>query len=63
VDADFTVRQGDFKAALIAAAEEHGASLIVLGRPADDSLTTLDYLENELSPAIKEATGIETIVV
>ena len=53
VEADFTVRKGVFMAALIEAAKELGASLIVLGRPADDSVTTLEYLENKLSPTLR----------
>jgi hypothetical protein len=36
---------------------------VVLGRPADDNHTTLDYLEHTLSPAIKQATGADTLVV
>jgi nucleotide-binding universal stress UspA family protein len=63
VEADITVRKGDFRPALIEAAKDVGASLIVLGRPQDDNLTTLEYLENSLSPALKEATGSEVIVV
>ncbi|MBN1681583.1 MAG: universal stress protein [Anaerolineae bacterium] len=63
VESDYVVREGDFKTALVEAAKEVGASLIVLGRPADDNLTTLEYLEQQLSPAIKAETGIETIVV
>ncbi|MBN2303566.1 MAG: universal stress protein [Anaerolineae bacterium] len=63
VEADFTVRTGDFKPALIDAAKEVEATLIVLGRPADANVTTLEYLENTLSPALKEATGSEVMVV
>jgi nucleotide-binding universal stress UspA family protein len=63
VEADYTVRMGKFRASLIEAANELGASLVVLGRPADNNVTTLEYLENTLSPAIQEETGAETIVV
>lgn len=63
VEADYTVRQGDFRKALIEAANELGASLIVLGRPADDNITTVEYLENVLSPALKEETGADVMVV
>lgn len=63
VEADFIVRQGAFQASLIEAADELSASVIVLGRPADNNLTTLDYLENTLSPAIIEAIGAEVLVV
>lgn len=63
VEADFTVRKGAFREALIEAANEIGASLIVLGRPADEGLTTLEYLENKLIPAVKEETGCDVMVV
>jgi nucleotide-binding universal stress UspA family protein len=63
VEADYTVRSGGFRAALVEAAKEYDASLIVLGSPADKNVTTLEYLEQKLSPGIKEETGIETIVV
>lgn len=63
VEADFTVRKGNFGAALIEAAQEYNVSLIVLGRPADSSLTTLGYLENKLAPVLKEKTGAEVIVI
>jgi len=62
VPSDFTVRTGVFRAALIKAAGEYGASLIILGRPGEQGLTTLDYLENELLPAIRDATGTDTIL-
>jgi hypothetical protein len=48
---------------MIATAQEQQASVIVLGSPADKSVTTLEYLEKELSPAIREETGAEVIVV
>jgi len=63
VEADYTVRMGKFRSSLIEAAKELNVSLVVLGRPADNNLTTLDYLENRLSPSIKEETGAEVIVV
>lgn len=63
VEADFTVRKGDFRAALIEAAKDVGASLIVLGRPADDNVTTMDYIENVLSPVLKAETGCDVMVV
>lgn len=62
VPADFTVRTGVFRAALKEAADEYGASLIILGRPAEKALTTLEYMENELLPAIRDDTGIETVL-
>lgn len=63
VEADFTVRKGTFRDALIEAANELGASLIVLGRPADEGITTEEYLEKTLSPVLKEETGADVLVV
>jgi nucleotide-binding universal stress UspA family protein len=63
VAADITVREGVFSTALIEAAKDHEATLIVLGRPADEGLTTLEYLENELAPLLREKTGCEVMVV
>jgi nucleotide-binding universal stress UspA family protein len=63
VEADYTVRVGHFKASLIEAIKEYDATLVVLGRPAASSMTTSEYLENQLSPAIREATDAETLVV
>jgi nucleotide-binding universal stress UspA family protein len=63
IEVDYTVRAGQFKAVLIEAAKEYEASLVVLGRPADNNITTIDYLENQLGPAIREGTDAETLVV
>jgi nucleotide-binding universal stress UspA family protein len=63
VEAEFTVRTGQFKASLIEAAKEYEASVVVLGRPADNNITTIEYLENQLGPAIREEAGAETLVV
>lgn len=63
VEADYVVKEGELRPMLIEAAKECMPKLIILGRPADDNVTTLEYLENELSPAIKSETGVETIVV
>jgi len=63
VEADFIVKKGDFSSALIDAAQEYEASLVILGRPADDSITTLEYLEDKLSQHISEETGAEALVV
>jgi len=63
VEADYMVKTGGLEQALIEAAEECGASLVVLGRPAEDSVTTIEYLEQELLPAIEQATGVETMLV
>lgn len=63
VEVDTVVREGVFRTALIEAAKQYGASVIVLGRPAEHSLTTLDYLETEIKPAIAKATGAEVLIV
>lgn len=63
VEADYTVREGIFREALIAAARDNAASVIVLGRPGDASLTTEAFLQDELAPALEEATGAEVIIV
>lgn len=63
VEAEFTVRRGELEATLIEVAKEYSASLIVLGRPAEKSVTTLQYLENNLCPAIEAETGIRTVLV
>ena len=63
VEADYTVRLGKFRSSLIDAANELDVALVVLGHPADNNLTTLDYLQNKLSPSIKEETGAEVMVV
>lgn len=63
VEAEFTVRRGELEATLIEVAKEYGASLIVLGRPAEKSVTTLQYLEKSLCPAIEAETGVKTILV
>lgn len=63
IEADYIVRLGKFRASLIEVANELEAALVVLGRPADNNLTTLDYLENTLGPSIREETGAETMVV
>jgi nucleotide-binding universal stress UspA family protein len=63
VEADYTVRRGELEPTLIAAAKEYGASLIILGRPGDKNVTTLEYLEQKLCPAIEAETGIKTILV
>ena len=63
VAADYTVRHGALKPTLIQAAKEYRASLIILGRPGDMNVTTLEYLEGKLRPAIEAETGIKTILV
>ena len=63
VTARTVVKRGEFRAALLEAAAEGGASLIVLGSPGEDSsITQQDYLER-LAAGIREESGIETIIV
>lgn len=63
VEADFTVRRGELQATLIEVAKQYGASLIILGRPADKNVTTLEYLQKKLCPAIEAETGSKTLIV
>jgi nucleotide-binding universal stress UspA family protein len=63
VEADYTVRRGELEPALIEAAQEYGASLIILGRPGDNNVTTIEYLKEKLCPAIEAETGVKTILV
>lgn len=62
VEAGTIVKGGDFRSALIEAAQEVGASVIVLGRPAEGGVTRLEFLE-ELAADIKAETDIETKIV
>ena len=63
VQASTVVKRGEFRQALIEAAEEAEASLIVFGSPGEDSsITQREYLE-QLTASISEESGIETIIV
>lgn len=62
VTAHTVVKRGDFRAALLEAAAEGEASLIVFGSPGEESVTRRDYLEN-LTAGITAESGIETIIV
>lgn len=63
VPAEVTVKKGVFSHALSEAAREHEASLVIVGRPSDDNVTTMEFLENQLAPIIKEETGADLLVV
>ncbi len=63
VTATTVVKRGDFRAALLEAAAEAAASLIVFGSPGEESsITQQDYLET-LASGITEESGVETIIV
>jgi nucleotide-binding universal stress UspA family protein len=62
VEAGYTVRRGALEPVLIEAAKEYGASLVILGRPGDKGVTSLEYLEQKLCPAIEAETGIKTVL-
>jgi nucleotide-binding universal stress UspA family protein len=62
VAVDTVVKRGDFRVALVEAAQERGASIIVLGSPAEGSITQRAFLE-ELVANIQDETGIEVVIV
>jgi nucleotide-binding universal stress UspA family protein len=63
VQADILIKRGHFRRALVEAAREVEASLIVLGRPGKEgSLTPPEYLA-KLANRITQETGIETLIV
>lgn len=63
VTAHTVVKRGKFRQALIEAAQEAGASLIVLGSPGEDTSITHPEFLQELARSIAEEVGIETIIV
>lgn len=63
VTAEYVVREGALAEVLVAVAQEVKATLIILGRPREDHVTTLDYLQHELLPYLEQATGAETLLV
>ncbi len=63
VTAHTVVKRGKFRQALIEAAQESGASLIVLGSPGEDTGITRPEFLQELARSIAEEVGIETIIV
>jgi len=62
VEASTIVKSGIFKDALIEAAQETQAGLIVLGTPASDNLIEREYLD-ALVLELKEQTDIDAIIV
>ncbi|MBN1967341.1 MAG: universal stress protein [Anaerolineae bacterium] len=62
VEAATVVKRGEFRDALVSAAQEAEASLIVLGSPEEGGHTQRDFLE-ALAASISEECGIETIIV
>ncbi|GAB4572222.1 MAG: hypothetical protein Kow0077_11010 [Anaerolineae bacterium] len=62
VQASTVVKRGEFRAALLEAAREAEASVIVLGSPGESSITQREYLE-ELAASLEEESGIETLIV
>jgi len=63
VEADFVVREGSLVDVLVSVAQEVKATLIVLGRPREGNVTTLEYLQHELIPYLQARTGAETLLV
>lgn len=63
VEAKTVVKRGEFRQALVEAAQEAEATLIVFGSPGENgNLTQREYLER-LASGIQEETGIETLIV
>lgn len=63
VEAEVLLHEGDLGEELIKAAQEQGASLVVLGRPVDtESLFKMAGLE-KFAAEIEEATGVETRII
>jgi len=62
VTANTVVKRGEFRAALLEAAAEGGATLIVFGSPAESNITQREYLE-QLAGGITEESGIETLII
>lgn len=63
VAAEYVVREGALAEVLVAVAQEVKATLIILGRPREGHVTTLDYLQHELLPYLAQKTGAETLLV
>lgn len=62
VETNTVVKLGQFRAALLEAAQESGAAIIVLGSPGESAHTRQEYLE-ELAAGITEETGLEMLIV
>lgn len=63
VTAHTVVKRGEFRDALLEAAREAEASVIVLGSPGESSsITQQEYLDS-LAASLEEESGIETLIV
>jgi len=62
VEAEGLIREGRISEELKAAVKETGAHLVVLGRPADESLFRLHELE-ELAARLSKETGVEFVIL
>ncbi|MCB9452032.1 MAG: universal stress protein [Anaerolineaceae bacterium] len=62
VKSDTLVKRGVFRHALAEAAQEVGATLIVLGSPQEDD-PDMQNLLNEVAGVIKEQTGVDVVIV
>lgn len=62
VAAETIIKRGHFREALIETAQHTTASLIVMGTPADDSITARAYLDR-LKHNLEDETGIEVTIV
>lgn len=63
VDAQAVVRQGSFRAELIAAALELGATLVLLGRPGEEAAVFQQDTLEAFATGIQAESGIEVRIV
>lgn len=63
VEAGIVVKEGKFSEKLIEAVRETGAATVIVGHPAEKSVTTLEFLQNKLAVAVREATDAEVIIL
>ena len=63
VTADKAIRHGGFREALKAVIEEEDVSVVVLGRPAQETaITTVDYIQN-VAEYLTAETGVEVYLI
>lgn len=62
VKSETLVKRGIFRHALVEAAQEVGATMIVLGSPQEDNPAMQSLLE-EVAGVIKEQTGVDVLIV
>jgi hypothetical protein len=63
VTADKAIRHGGFREALKAVIEEEDVSVVVLGRPAQETaITTVDYIQN-VAEFLTAETGVEVYLI